>query len=137
MIYLLDTNVCIALIDGRPPAARTRLALALAAGAELVVSAVAVFELSYGIGKSARPNENAERVERFLAGPISVLPFDREDAEAAGAIRSVLEKAGRPIGPFDLLMAGQAVRRNWTLVTANRREFSRVKGLVWEDWVRH
>lgn len=136
MIFLLDTNVCIALIEGRPPSVRTRLAKALADGHEVVVSAVAAFELWYGVGKSARPDVNARRVETFFAGPIALLPFDDEDARYAGAVRAETEKAGKPIGPYDLLMAGQALRRNLTLVTANAREFGRIKNLAWQDWAR-
>ena len=60
--------------------------------------------------------------------------FDEEDARAAGTIRAQIEAAGRPIGAYDLLIAGQAVRHKATLVTANAKEFARVKGLVWEDW---
>ena len=60
--------------------------------------------------------------------------FEEEDAKTAGAVRASLEAAGRPIGAYDLLMAGQALRNRVTLVTANAREFSRVKGLDWEDW---
>jgi tRNA(fMet)-specific endonuclease VapC len=136
VIYLLDTNACIALIECRPPQVRARLAGALKAGDQVLVSAIAAFELWYGVAKSARPEANASRVATFLAGPVAILPFDDEDAESAGAIRAAAEKVGRPIGPYDLLMAAQALRRNLTLVTSNAREFSRVRGLVWEDWAR-
>ena len=63
-------------------------------------------------------------------------PFEEDDAKNAGTIRATLEKVGRPIGAYDLLIAGQAVRHNMTLITANSKEFSRVKGLVWEDWAK-
>jgi tRNA(fMet)-specific endonuclease VapC len=134
--YLLDTNACIALIEGRPPQVRARLAGALKSSDEVLVSAIAAFELWYGVAKSVRPEANASRVATFFAGPVAILPFDDEDAESAGAIRAAAEKAGRPIGPYDLLMAGQALRRNLTLVTSNAREFRRVRGLAWEDWAR-
>ena len=62
------------------------------------------------------------------------MTFEEEEAKNAGTIRSILEKAGRPIGAYDLLISAQAVRHKMTLVTANSKEFSRVKGLVWEDW---
>jgi tRNA(fMet)-specific endonuclease VapC len=133
-MYFLDTNACIALIDGRVHAVRTRMRKALAADATVMVSAIVAFELWYGVGKSSRPEENAQLLERFFAGPITVLPFELEDARAAGRIRAMLEAAGRPIGAYDLLIAGQALRNGLTLVTANVREFERVKGLDWEDW---
>jgi tRNA(fMet)-specific endonuclease VapC len=63
-----------------------------------------------------------------------LLPFEDEDARAAGEIRAILEAVGKPIGAYDLLIAGQALRRNFTLVTADVAEFKRVKGLAWQDW---
>lgn len=113
-----------------------RFAQALKAGHEVLVSTIAAFELWYGVGKSAQPETNARRVLTFFAGPIALLAFDDEDARSAGAIRAMAEKAGRPIGPYDLLMAGQALHYRLILVTANAREFRRVKGLVWEDWAK-
>lgn len=70
----------------------------------------------------------------FLAGPVQVLEFGEEDARYAGEIRSTLERMGKPIGTYDVLIAGQALNRKLTLVTANAKEFGRVKGLNWEDW---
>ncbi len=67
-------------------------------------------------------------------GPIDQLPFDDEDARVAGAIRAELERAGKPIGAYDLLIAGQALRHKLKLITANVSEFKRIKGLHWEDW---
>jgi len=132
--YLLDTNACIALINGKPAAVRTHLAKAVDAGAQVLVPAVAVFELWYGVAKSARPEVNARRVETFFAGPVRLLAFEEEDARRAGEVRAALETAGKPIGAYDVLIAGQALRQRLTLVTANAREFGRVKDLVWEDW---
>jgi tRNA(fMet)-specific endonuclease VapC len=65
-----------------------------------------------------------------------VLAFDDSDSRTAGAIRATLEVSGRPIGAYDLLVAGQAMARELTLVTANVKEFSRIKGLKWEDWAK-
>lgn len=136
MTYLLDTNACIALINGRPSSVRVRFQEAADAGAEMAVSSVVAFELWYGVAKSTRPDVNGARVRTFLAGPIRLLPFDEEDARAAGMIRAATESLGRPIGAYDLLIAGQALRHEMTLVTANVREFRRVKGLEWQDWAR-
>jgi tRNA(fMet)-specific endonuclease VapC len=134
--YLLDTNACIAVMNRKPTALRARLERALARDAGLFVSAIAAFELWYGVAKSTHQETNAQRVEAFFAGPVNLLPFDDEDARSAGKIRAALEAAGKSIGAYDLLIAGQALRRNLTLVTANVREFKRIEGLVWEDWAR-
>ncbi len=134
MDYLLDTNACIALINGEPASVRARLRKAAAAGGRALVSSVAIFELWYGVSKSARQEFNRKRLETFLSGPVTTLAFDDADAEIAGTIRAALEAAGKPIGTYDLLMAGQALRHNLTLVTANVSEFSRVRGLGWHDW---
>src|SRR4051812_33473621 len=136
MTYLLDTNACIALINGRPPLVRTRLREVLDSAAKVLVPAVAVFELWYGVEKSSRPGANAELVQTFLSGPVRLLSFNEEDAKVAGSVRADLEIAGKPIGAYDLLIAGQALRNSLTLVTAKAREFGRVKGLRWEDWGR-
>jgi len=133
-MYLLDTNACIALINGKPPSVRNRFQKALAADAKMLVSSVVAFELWYGVAKSARPEANAQLVETFFSGPVSVLAFELEDGKVAGRIRAALETAGKPVGAYDLLIAGQALRHELTLVTANVREFSRIKGLEWQDW---
>ncbi len=133
-MYLLDTNSCIAVINGKPRSVRTRLQREFEAQARVFVPAVVAFELWYGVAKSARAAANAQLLTTFLAGPIGLLAFDDQDAEIAGAVRAGLEAAGKPIGAYDLLIAGQALRHKLTLVTANSREFGRVKGLKWEDW---
>ena len=134
MRYLLDTNACVGLINQKPAALRVRFDRALATDGQMLVSAVAAFELWYGVARSSRHEVNARRVETFLAGPVVLLPFEEEDARSAGRIRASLESAGKSIGAYDLLIAGQAVRHKMTLVTANIREFGRVNGLTWEDW---
>ncbi len=133
MTYLLDTNACIAVINGRPAAVRERLREVMERGETAGVSTVALFELWYGVTKSARVDANTERLAIFLT-PLETLPFDDEDARVAGAIRADLERAGTPVGAYDVLMAGQAVRRGLVLVTANVSEFGRVPGLRWENW---
>jgi len=132
--YLLDTNACIALINGKPLTVRTKFQKATDAGAQVFVSSVALFELWYGVAKSSRREFNAKRIETFLAGPVQPLPFEEGDAEIAGAIRADLETKGKPIGAYDLLIAGQAIRNKLTLITANLSEFARIKELAWADW---
>lgn len=134
MIYLLDTNAAIALIKGKPAALRTRLQRVAAKDTPVAISSIVLFELWYGVARSERQRENAERLRVFLSGAIGVAPFDEEDASRAGELRATLESAGTPIGPYDLLIAAQALRMNATLVTANVSEFARVRGLDWQDW---
>jgi tRNA(fMet)-specific endonuclease VapC len=133
MSYLLDTNACIAIINGRPEPVRGRLRDALHQRCRICVSSIAVFELWYGVAKSERVAANRERLSVFMA-KFEGMPFDDQDAERAGAIRARLERAGKPIGAYDTLMAGQALRWGMTLVTANFAEFDRVAGLHWENW---
>jgi tRNA(fMet)-specific endonuclease VapC len=136
MSYLLDTNACIAIINGKPPDIRARLRKALDSGAEVFIPSIVAFELWYGVAKSARQEANSRLVETFFAGPVSLLPFEEDDARRAGALRASLESAGHPIGAYDLLIAGQALRHELILITANEREFRRVKDLTWQDWAR-
>jgi len=135
-MYLLDTSVCIVLINNTSSSVRTRLQKALAQDEKMLVSSVVAFELWYGVAKSARPEANARLVETFFAGPMSLLAFEPEDAKVAGRVRASLEAVGKPIGAYDLLIAAQALRHQLTLITTNGREFSRVKGLEWEDWAK-
>jgi tRNA(fMet)-specific endonuclease VapC len=132
--YLLDTNVCIALINERPLSVRTRFDKELSQGSEVYASSVVVFELWYGISKSLRREANARLLVGFLSGPVHELAFDEQDARFAGELRAEMETIGRPVGDYDLLIAGQALRHKMTLVTANAREFGRIKTLSWEDW---
>jgi tRNA(fMet)-specific endonuclease VapC len=132
--YLLDTNAVIALLKNHPPGVRSRMRRAVSEGASIAVPSVALYELWYGVARSERRNENAERLRVFLSGDINIVPFDDEDAAAAGDLRAALEAAGTPIGPYDFLIAAQALRSGMTLVTANVSEFARVRGLLWQDW---
>ncbi|MFZ3237364.1 MAG: type II toxin-antitoxin system VapC family toxin [Stellaceae bacterium] len=134
MTYLLDTNAVIALLKNQPPIVRHRLRRAVSESADIATSSIVLFELWYGVARTTRRRENADRLRVFLSGSISVMPFDEEDAAIAGEVRSDLDSAGRPIGPYDLLIAAQARRAGAILVTANVSEFSRVKGLAWQDW---
>jgi len=134
--YCLDTNVCIALINGSSIPVRSRFKTAIAEGSVVCVSSVVLHELWYGVGKSARRESNTERMQAFLAGPFEILPWDDADARAAGEVRAQLDAEGKTIGAYDSLIAAQAVRRGITLVTANTKEFKRVDGLMWEDWAR-
>jgi tRNA(fMet)-specific endonuclease VapC len=130
----LDTNAVIAILNNRTSLVRARIDAAIGLGGTLAISSIVLFELRYGAAKSARPERNAQRIADFLSGPIEVLPFEAMDADEAGDIRAALERAGTPIGPYDVLVAAQARRRDALLVTANEREFARVPRLKFEDW---
>src|SRR5258708_13531741 len=134
MNYLVDTNAGIGLMAPVPNDVQTRFERALHKGGSFFTSSVVAFELWYGVSKSKRVVENTRRYNTFFAGPIDVLPFDQGAAQVAGELRAKLEASGKPIGAYDLLLAGQAMHHNMTLITANVAEFSRVKGLLWEDW---
>jgi tRNA(fMet)-specific endonuclease VapC len=127
--YLLDTNALIALLRGgaNPVSQRIREH----DPAEIAISSIAMHELYYGAYRSERLEHNLSLVDGLL---LEVVDFDRDDAREAGAVRAELAARGTPIGPFDMLMAGQARGRGLTLVTANVGEFLRVDGLVVEDW---
>ena len=132
--YLLDTNACIGLINGTAPGVRRRFQRAVANGHTMLLPSVAAYELWYGVAKSQQPEKNAQRLEAFLSGPLEWAHLDADDAREAGTVRAELERAGKPIGAYDVLLAGQARRRGAILVTANAREFARVAGLSWENW---
>lgn len=136
MNYLLDTNVCIALINGSSLTLRKKFYRVLESKGRVYVSSVAIFELWYGVFKSARVQFNIERLDAFLEGPVTLAAFDESDARSAAALNATLRKKGKPIGSYDVLLAGQAIRRDLTLVTANVAEFSRIKELSWQDWTK-
>jgi tRNA(fMet)-specific endonuclease VapC len=130
----LDTNIVVAAINRRIPQVRERLLRTLVDGTIVGIPAIVLYEMWYGIKKSARPQENAANLSAFLALDVTAWPFEVEDAEEAGDVRAALERAGIPIGPYDVLIAAQARRRGALLATANAREFGRVPGLKIEDW---
>lgn len=129
MRYLLDANVVIALLNDVASKAAKR-ARRVKPG-DVAISAIVAHELFYGAFKSQQADRNVALVDalRFV-----VLDFDKEDARQSGQIRALLAGKGTPIGPYDVLIAGQAIARNLTLVTHNTNEFRRVPGLRIEDW---
>lgn len=131
-MYLLDTNICIYFMKNMYPQLTQRLLSHTPNNLHL--SAITVFELEYGAEKSNWGNHTREKLAMFLA-PFDILQFETEDAIAAGKLRGYLEKKGTPIGPYDVQIAAQGLRRELTLITHNTGEFSRVPNLNWEDWV--
>lgn len=130
----LDTNIIIAAINQRAATVRQRLVKTLHEGTIVGIPTVVLYELWYGIKKSARAQQNTDALDEFLALDVTPWPFEAEDAEQAGDIRAALERLGTPIGPYDVLIAAQARRRGALLVTANKNEFARVPGLQTQDW---
>jgi tRNA(fMet)-specific endonuclease VapC len=132
MIYLLDSNVWIGLIRGTSPVLTTKYQ-AMAQVADLRVCSVVCAELWYGCARSARPVANRTALEALIA-PYASLPYDNAAADLFATIRCHLESLGQPIGPYDMQIAAIALANGCTVVTHNTAEFSRVPGLVLEDW---
>jgi tRNA(fMet)-specific endonuclease VapC len=130
----LDTNIVVAAMNQRVPKVRARLEQVLVDGIVVGIPTIAMYELWYGIKKSARQHMNASALSAFVALDVTPWLFEPEDAEEAGDVRVALERVGTPIGPYDILIAAQARRRGATLVTANAREFARMPGLKTQDW---
>lgn len=129
MRYLLDTNAVVAILNGKhsPLTERVRKHQP----ADIGVSSIVIHELFFGAFKSQRVDRNVALVDNLR---FAVVEFDREDARRAGEIRASLASKGKPIGPYDVLIAGQARARNLVLVTRNSGEFGRVPGLLTENW---
>jgi tRNA(fMet)-specific endonuclease VapC len=132
--YLLDTSTVVGLLNNRPALIRDRLRRVRAKDEPVVISCIVLFELRYGVARSRYRRENEERLRLFLSGGIGVVSFEEADALVAGDLRAALDAEGTPIGPYDVLIAAQALRTGASIVTANVSEFSRVPGLRWEDW---
>lgn len=129
--YMLDTNLCIKVLRDRPPMLRERFN---AEADALSISSIVLTELLHGAAKSARPDHNRLEVERF-AGRLEVLSFDNPAAYHSADIKAALERIGRPIGAYDLLIAGHARSQGLIVVTSDLGEFGRVEGLRSEDWL--
>ncbi len=132
--YLLDTNICIYLIKEKDPALKLKLydkGIGCCA-----ISAITLAELSHGVEKSSKVEQNKLALGLFLA-PFELLPFSTAAAFFYGSIRQKLELRGEIIGGYDLLIAAHALAEGLTLVTNNVAEFSRVDGLYVENWVKY
>jgi tRNA(fMet)-specific endonuclease VapC len=129
MRYLLDTNAVIAILNRAESKAFANMLKHR--NEDVATSSIVMHELFYGAYKSARQARNLSVLEALQ---LTILDFDGDDAREAGRVRAHLTQRGRPIGPYDVLIAGQALRHRMILVTANAREFSRVPGLACENW---
>ena len=131
MKYFLDTNICIYVINKRPPIVIEKLTQF--SPQDLGISTVVVSELQYGVAKSSQPEQNRQLLDAFLR-PFQIVPYDEAAAEAYGFIRADLEKKGQPIGREDLFIAAHALAADLTLVTNNEAEFQHVPNLRVENW---
>ncbi|XOF34282.1 MAG: type II toxin-antitoxin system tRNA(fMet)-specific endonuclease VapC [Candidatus Electrothrix sp. YB6] len=129
-MYLLDTNTLIYFFKGKGRVAENLLSKS---PKEIAVSSIVLFELEVGIAKSDSPAKRRQQLN-VLTSVITTIPFTYKEAKTAAIIRAELEKSGTPIGPYDTLIAGTALRADCVLVTNNTKEFSRVENLQLEDW---
>jgi tRNA(fMet)-specific endonuclease VapC len=132
MKFLLDTDTCIYALKHNGAILARLLATPRE---EVTISAITEAELRTGAAKSVSPAKTLPLIENFL-DPLTILDFTSDDAIAYAAVRARLERAGKPIGPLDTLIAAQAVARKLTVVSNNEREFRRVAGLTVENWLR-
>jgi tRNA(fMet)-specific endonuclease VapC len=131
----LDTNVAIVLLNNRSQSVRGRFEAARTTGTPLCLSTIVYHELMYGAAHSERRRANEDKIALFIASAgLNLLPYEEADAQESADIRAHLRRQATPIGPYDVLIAGQARRAGAPLVTANSREFKRVPGLVVMDW---
>jgi tRNA(fMet)-specific endonuclease VapC len=130
-VILLDTNICIHIINARPAAVLERFRQYRMG--EIGVCSVVAAELAYGVIKSGS-SRNRQALEMFLA-PLIILSFDEAAIWAYGELRAELERRGTPIGSLDTMIAAHALSEKAPLVTNNTREFARVPGLRLENWL--
>ncbi len=129
-MYLLDTNTLIYFFKGMGKVADNLLAKS---PKDITIPSIVLFELEVGIAKSSNPKKRKQQLDSLIS-LVKILPFASKEAKFAAKIRADLEKVGKPIGPYDTLIAGIALSENRILVTHNTKEFSRIKKLEIEDW---
>lgn len=130
-MILLDTNICIDVINAKPPAVLQRFREYRMG--EIGICSVVATELAYGVAKSGS-TRNRQALEMFLA-PLMILPFDEDAIWSYGDLRAELMRKGTPIDSLDTMIAAHALSLRCTLVTNNTREFAKVPGLALENWV--
>lgn len=131
-MYLLDTNICIYIINNNPRTVVEKIKQLKPSQVKL--SVISIGELEYGVSKSRNRERNRNALVGFVSG-FDILPFDDNDAEVFGIIRAELEKRGQVIGSYDMQIAAQAISNDLILVTNNTREFERIKKLKLENWI--
>jgi tRNA(fMet)-specific endonuclease VapC len=130
MRFVLDTNTLIYFFKG---VGNVPARLLSTPPTDIAIPTIVIVELEFGLAKSKSPHKRRLQLQEFSSS-VAILPFGINEAQAAASIRADLESTGKPIGPYDLLIAASAVSNNAVLVTHNQREFSRIQGLKIEDW---
>jgi tRNA(fMet)-specific endonuclease VapC len=130
-MILLDTNICIYIINAKPAAVLERFKHYKLG--EIGLCSVVAAELAFGVAKSGSAR-NRQALEMFLA-PLTILPFDERAAWAYGDLRAELERRGTPIGSLDTMIAAHSLSLQAKLITNNSREFAKVPGLHVDNWV--
>ena len=133
MEFMLDTNICIYIIKRKPIDVIDRFKQTEIS--QIGVSAITLSELSYGVSKSSKPEQNQMALAQFIA-PLEILQYGDDAAQYYGTLRTHLEKQGTPIGSLDMLIAAHALSTDCTLVTNNEKEFIRIPSLKIENWVK-
>jgi tRNA(fMet)-specific endonuclease VapC len=132
MNFLIDTNICIYIINEKPSKVIQKFKDKEVG--QIGISSITVSELYYGVSKSRFQKQNLKRLEEFLT-PFQILSYDENASKFYGEIRSLLESQGNIIGPLDLLIAAHALSKNLVLVTNNEKEFKRIPSLKIQNWV--
>jgi tRNA(fMet)-specific endonuclease VapC len=134
--YFLDANIVIFLMKERRATLTRRFEAAVESGVRFLMPVLVRQELEVGVLRNKNMPSARMRLEGVMNFVDSVVPYDDGDAQVAGQIHADLLKIGRPVGPYDLLIASQVIRRRGVLVTNNVEELSRVPGLIIEDWTQ-
>ena len=130
-MYLLDTNICIYVINKKPRQVVKRIKQLKPN--QIKLSSISMAELEYGVAKSLHKKKNRNALIHF-ASAFDIIDFNNSDAEAYGLIRAYLETKGQVIGPYDMQIAAQAISRNLILITNNIAEFSRIPSIKLDNW---
>lgn len=130
--YMLDTNIAIYTIKNKPPAVREAFKKH---EDQLCISAITLMELIYRAEASLAVDRNLRAIEGFAAR-LEVLPYDNDAAAHTGQLRAELKTKGRPIGPYDEMIAGHARSHGLVIVTINIKQFKSVPGIRVENWAR-
>ena len=133
MKYLLDTNICIYIINERPEKVLQKFEQYPVS--DFGISSITHAELQYGVKKSTNTNTNQVALDEFLL-PLTILPFHgKKLVTCYGEIRTSLESKGKTIGPLDMLIAAHALSLDLTIISNNIKEFSRIPNLNCENWI--
>jgi tRNA(fMet)-specific endonuclease VapC len=131
-MYLLDTNICIYIVNKHPQNIVQRIEKYNPI--DIKISAITIAEMEYGASKSKKKTKNRQALMDFIS-TFEIIPFELKDAEVYGIIRAELEREGKVIGAYDMQLAAQALSRNYIFITNNTKEFNRIKKLKIENWV--